>query len=154
VAQSRQPVSILRGPPQAFLTVKATSVADPTKSATATVTVQQAQTVQVTVSPTKRSLQSGQAQQFTATVTGPTNTPVTWTATGGPLPPPDFTPLEPPRAHFQVTANRLPTSTKSSTVSVVIVPGVSVKLSRQPRHTPTKVKRGSYRHRDRQHNTR
>src|SRR4051794_33852242 len=39
--------------------------------------------VQVSVSPTTVTLQPGGAQTFTATVTGSSNTAVTWTATGG-----------------------------------------------------------------------
>lgn len=64
-------------------TVKATSTADTTKSASATVTVTAAQTVSVSISPATVSLATGGTQQFTATVSGTTNTSVTWTCTGG-----------------------------------------------------------------------
>jgi len=40
------------------------------------------QTVAVTVSPTSATVRLGQAQQFTATVTGKSNTNVTWTVNG------------------------------------------------------------------------
>jgi len=62
-------------------TVRATSVADTTKSAAATVTVSTA--VSVSVSPTSTSLQSSGQQQFTAYVSGTSNTSVTWSASGG-----------------------------------------------------------------------
>ena len=62
--------------------VTATSVADTTRSASASVTVT-APVVAVSISPTTASLATGVTQQFTATVTGTTNTAVTWTATGG-----------------------------------------------------------------------
>src|SRR4051794_25638504 len=61
-------------------TVTATSAADATKSATATVTVSQPVQVSISVSPTSTSLQSGQQSQFTAAVSGTTNTATTWTA--------------------------------------------------------------------------
>jgi len=64
-------------------TVKATSVADTSKSASATVTVTATAVVAVTITPTSAALTTGATQQFTAAVTGSTNTSVTWTATGG-----------------------------------------------------------------------
>src|SRR3954454_9069660 len=61
--------------------VKVTSVADSTKSASATVTVTAPPPpVAVSISPTSASLQTGGTQQFTAAVTGTTNTAVTWSA--------------------------------------------------------------------------
>ncbi len=60
------------------LTVTATSTADPTKSASATITLLPSQAVSIGVSPTATSLTAGQTQQFTATVSGSTNTGVTW----------------------------------------------------------------------------
>ena len=63
-------------------TVNATSVADTTKSAAAAVTVTAPPPVTVSISPTSSSLQAGQSQQFTATVTGTTNTAVNWSVNG------------------------------------------------------------------------
>jgi hypothetical protein len=60
--------------------VTATSVADPTKSSVATITLNP--TVTVSVSPAAISLGQGQTQQFSATVGGTTNTAVTWSLTG------------------------------------------------------------------------
>ena len=67
----------------ASCTVKATSVADTTKSASAVVTVSATPTVSVSISPTSASVTTGSTQQFTATVTGSSNTSVTWSVTGG-----------------------------------------------------------------------
>jgi Fe-S cluster assembly iron-binding protein IscA len=67
-------------PPQA--TVKATSVADPTKSASATVDIQAAASVSVSVSPSTAQVSAGGQKQFSATVTGSTNTSVNWTVAG------------------------------------------------------------------------
>ena len=57
--------------------VVARSVADSTKSAIATVTVTQA-SVSITVSPASTTMMYGTTQQFTATVTGTSNTAVLW----------------------------------------------------------------------------
>ena len=67
-------------------TVRATSSADPTKTDSATVTINAATTapaVSITVSPSSASLQSGNTQQFIASVSNTTNTSVTWTASIG-----------------------------------------------------------------------
>jgi len=65
------------------VTVTATSAADPTKSASAAVTITSgASTVQVGISPSSATVTTGQTQQFTATVTGTTNTAVTWSVNG------------------------------------------------------------------------
>lgn len=60
-------------------TVVATSVADPTKSAGATLTIP---AVGVAVIPPNVSLNGGGSQPFTATVTNATNKTVTWSLTG------------------------------------------------------------------------
>lgn len=62
---------------QLTITVKATSAADSTKSAAATLTL--LAPVSISLSPATASLSAGQAQQFTATVTGGSGNPaVTW----------------------------------------------------------------------------
>ena len=64
--------------------VTATSVADSTKSATATVSVTSGSpAVSIAVNPGSASLQAGATQQFTAAVSGTSNTAVTWSASGG-----------------------------------------------------------------------
>jgi hypothetical protein len=68
----------------ATLTVRATSVADTTKRASATVAVTTtAPSVSVAVSPTSSSMTAGAGQQFTATVTGTSNTSVHWSTSSG-----------------------------------------------------------------------
>ncbi|HMD97594.1 MAG TPA: hypothetical protein VKM93_09735 [Terriglobia bacterium] len=62
-------------PPQ--VTVTATSVVDTTKSASATVTVQSPVT-SISISPLTATVTVGGTQTFTATVSGTTNTQVTW----------------------------------------------------------------------------
>lgn len=61
-------------------TVIATSVADPTRSAEATVTVPE---VEISVTPDEISLDQGGTHQFTFSITGADNKNVTWSATGG-----------------------------------------------------------------------
>src|SRR5260370_32634136 len=58
-------------------TVKATSMADNTKSASATITVS-ATVVAVSISPTSAPLLTRGTQQFTASVNGTTNIAGTW----------------------------------------------------------------------------
>lgn len=64
-------------------TVTATSVASPTASATVNVIVGTSTGVHVTISPTGPTVAFGQQVQFTATVTGTSNTAVIWTASEG-----------------------------------------------------------------------
>ena len=64
------------------VTVKAISVADNTKSDTATVTITPAPSVTVTIMPKRGGLTPGQTMTFTATVTGSSNTAVTWEVDG------------------------------------------------------------------------
>jgi hypothetical protein len=62
-------------------TITVTSAADTSKSATAIVTV--SQSIAVSLSPTSASIQAGGQQQFTAYVSGTSNTAVNWSASGG-----------------------------------------------------------------------
>ena len=66
-------------PTQATVTITATSVADPTKSDTCTLTLTP---ISVAISPTSGALDGGQSLQFTATVNHHTNTAVTWSVSG------------------------------------------------------------------------
>ena len=61
---------------QQTVTITATSAADTTKTAHATVTLNPA--ISVTVTPTTATLSANQTQQFQGTVSGATNTAVTW----------------------------------------------------------------------------
>jgi len=65
--------------PATPVTVTARSVADTTSSAASTVTVvPPAPPIEVSISPNRASLSGNQTQQFTATVTGTSNTAVDW----------------------------------------------------------------------------
>jgi hypothetical protein len=66
-------------PSALVITVKATSVADPSKSASATLTLQPSSNgVSVNVSPNLVDLRAGRRRQFRAIVTGATTSAVTW----------------------------------------------------------------------------
>jgi hypothetical protein len=70
-------------PSPATVTVTAVSVADPTRSGAAQVTLTAAPTpVGVSVAPGTASLQTGASQTFSATVTNTSNTAVTWQVSG------------------------------------------------------------------------
>ena len=116
------------------VTVTAISAADSTKSASATVTVSSTQTggVSITISPTTATLNSGGTQQFTATVTGATDTSVQWqvnqvtggTATIGTISSTGLytAPTVSATTTVAVTAVANADNTKSATASVTINP--------------------------------
>jgi parallel beta-helix repeat protein len=114
------------------VTVKATSVADPTKSATATVTLNPP--VNVTVAPASVTLTQSQTQSFSATVTNTGNTAVTWslsplvgsiTATGLYTAPASITSSQ----TVTVKATSVVDPTKSATASVTLNPPMNVTVS-------------------------
>ena len=112
--------------------VVATSQADPSRSATATVTVNAAPVVSVSLSPPSASVLVGQTQSFTATVTGTANTAVTWTVSGsGSIAPSGNTAVytAPSTAGtYQVIATSVgdPSKSASATVTVSLAPLPSV----------------------------
>jgi hypothetical protein len=64
-------------------TITAVSKADTSKQASAVVVVIATQTVAITISPAKTSVQASGQLQLTATVSGTSNTAVTWSASAG-----------------------------------------------------------------------
>jgi beta-glucanase (GH16 family) len=100
-------------------TVTATSAADPTKSAAATVAVS-APVIAVSVSPSSASLSTGGTQQFTATVTGTTNTGVTWSATGGTISSSGLYTAPSTAGTYTVKATSVADSTKSAYATVSV----------------------------------
>ncbi len=117
--------------------VKATSTKDPTKSATATVTVP---SVVVTISPTTFTLPATSTKQFASTVTGSPDTSVTWSVqeanggtvsnggmgNGGGLPGLYQAPTLAGTFHVKATSNADPTKSASATVTVTPVVTISV----------------------------
>ena len=113
--------------------VTATSAADSSKTASASVTIQSVPVVSVTVSPTSASVQPGQTRQFTATVTGSSNTAVTWTATGGTISAGGlFTAGSTAGSAFIVTATSVADTTKTASAAVTIQPAPAVSVTIAP----------------------
>ena len=72
--------AVVPTPAQAIVT--ATSVAVPTKSASATVNIESTASVSISVSPSTAQVSVGGQRQFSAAVTGTTNTSVKWSVAG------------------------------------------------------------------------
>jgi hypothetical protein len=123
------------------VTVTATSQADATKSASATVALS---AVGITVSPLAATLSPGQSQQFTANVTGAANTAVTWSIApnvGGISPAGVYTAPTAIATAQQVTvtatsqadATKSASATVALTESVTAAPSITITISGQPR---------------------
>ena len=113
------------------VTVKATSTADSTKSAKATISLTP---VTVTLAPSTTSLTISQSQQFTATVTGTANTGVTWSlspAVGTVSSSGVYTAPASIASAQNVTVKATSTAdpTKSATAAVTLNPPVNVTVS-------------------------
>ncbi len=79
--------------------------------------------IAVTVTPAAPTLTSGQSQQFTATVTGTTNTAVTWSASGGTISTAGlFTDTVTATTTVTVTATSAADSTAKGTATVTVTP--------------------------------
>ena len=102
--------------------VRATSVADPTKSASATVSVT---AVSVAISPTSASVVVGNTRQFTATVTGTSNTAVTWAVLesgGGTVSASGLYTAPATAGTYRVRATSVADPTKSASATVTVTP--------------------------------
>ena len=110
--------------------VTATSVADPTKSASATVTVT-ATTVAVSISPTSGSVSTGGTLQLTASVTGTSNTAVSWAASAGVVSSLGLYTAPGTTGTYSVTATSVadPTKSASATVTVTAMAGTNLYLA-------------------------
>ena len=113
-------------------TVTATSAADSTKSASAVVTVSQSAQVSVSISPTTASLSTGTQNQFTASVSGSTNTAVTWAASGGTITSGGLYTAPSSAGTYTVTATSAADSTKSASAVVTVSQPTQVSISLSP----------------------
>jgi hypothetical protein len=107
--------------------VTATSVADSSKFASATVAV--ASPISVTVAPTSANLLTGGQQQFTATVSGTSNTAVTWTASGGTVSTAGLYTAPSSPGTYTVTARSVADSSKFANATVTVASPISVTVS-------------------------
>lgn len=121
--------------PAGAVTVTATSQDGSNTTGTATVTITPA--ISVSVTPSTITLNTGQSQQFTATVTGTTNQTVTWTVTGGgtiSFTSGLYTAPATPAGPITITATSQADPTKTATATVtVIAPPTGVFVSVFPR---------------------
>ena len=113
-------------------TVTATSAADSSKSASAAVTVTQPIQVSISVSPTTASLQTGAQQQFSAAVSGTTNTAVTWKASGGTVTSAGQYTAPSSAGTYTVTATSAADSSKSASAAVTVTQPIQVSISVSP----------------------
>jgi len=100
--------------------VTATSVADPTKNATAAVTVTPAG---ISIDPASTTVLTGGSTTFTATVTGASNTAVTWTvieAGGGSIASSGLYTAPSTAGTYHVKATSVADTTKSATAAVTV----------------------------------
>ncbi len=117
------------------VTVTATSVADGNKTAGASVTI--APPVTVALTPTAAAMLPGQAQTFTATVGGTSNTGVTWSiapATGtissnGLYTAPDAIPAP---GTVTLTATSMADAAKSATATINLIPALQITTTGLP----------------------
>jgi primosomal replication protein N len=104
-------------------TVTAVSKADSSKHASAVVVVSATQTVAIAISPAKTSVQGGAQLQLTATVSGTSNTAVTWSATSGTISSNGLYTAPAPPGSYTVTAiSNADASKQASAVVVVSAP--------------------------------
>ena len=112
--------------------VTATSVANSDKSASAVVTVSQPIRISISVSPTTASLASGGTQQFTASVSGTSNTAVTWTASGGTVTSSGQYTAPSAAGTYKVTATSVADSSDSASAVVTVSKPIQVSISVSP----------------------
>ncbi len=111
--------------------VRATSAADPARSADAVVSVAAASPATVTISPASATLRSGQPQLFTATVAGTSNPSVTWSVVepfGGGVSPEGLysAPASAGTFHVRATSVARPEAYGEATITVEAPPVVTV----------------------------
>jgi hypothetical protein len=114
--------------------VTATSVADTSKAAQAGVTIKSPPgSVSVSISPGTASLTTGATQQFSASVSGASDTAVTWAATGGSITSSGLFTAGKTTGSFKVTATSVADTSKAAQAGVTIKsPPTSVSVSISP----------------------
>jgi hypothetical protein len=113
-------------------TVTATSAADSTRSSSAIVTVSQSTQVSISVSPGTASLQGGGQQQFTAIVSGTSNTGVTWSASGGTVTTGGLYTAPTTAGTYAVTATSAADSSKWASATVTVSQPTQISISVSP----------------------
>jgi Concanavalin A-like lectin/glucanases superfamily/Abnormal spindle-like microcephaly-assoc'd, ASPM-SPD-2-Hydin len=88
--------------------------------------------VAVSISPTSTSLQPGGVRQFAASVTGTTNTAVTWSASGGSISSSGLYTAPATTGTYTVRATSVADTTKYSTATITVTPTTTYQLSVAP----------------------
>jgi hypothetical protein len=144
-------------PPTATFNVTATSAADITKSASVSVTILPVVAVSITTPTGAQSLAVNGTLGITASVTGTSNTGVTWTVNGVTNGNSTYGTISgsglsvtytapaavPSPATFNVTATSQADTTKSASVSVTILPAVAVSITSPSNLTQSVVVNGT-----------
>ena len=112
--------------------VVATSQADTSKKAVATITVTAPVTVAVTVSPTTASIETGATQTFTALVSGSANQGVTWTASGGTISSAGLYTAPTAAGTYYVTATSQADTSKKAVATITVTAPVTVAVTVSP----------------------
>jgi uncharacterized protein YjdB len=114
-------------------TVKATSVADPTKSASATISVSAPTVTSITVSPKTASILTGASEQFTASVQGTvTNKSIAWSTTSGVITSAGVFTAGATAGTATITVTSLADPTKTATATVTIAAATVSSVSISP----------------------
>jgi len=131
---------------QQSVTATATSVADPTKTSSATVVLLPRALVEISIYPLAAARSAGSTQQqFNATVTGVSNTAVTWSLTppigtifptGLYIPPPILSTQQ----AITVTATSAVDPTKSASALLTLFPNAQVRVSVSPQNVSLRPK--------------
>ena len=112
-------------PNPATVTVTAISQADPSKSASAQMTITPQAPVSVTISPASATVTTSGIQQFTGTVQNTGNTAVTWSATGGTVSSSGFYTAPGTAGSYTVTATSVVDTSKSASATVTVTSSAS-----------------------------
>jgi hypothetical protein len=135
--------------PLSSVTVTAQSVFRSTISGSATVSITQPTAISVSISPTSASVQVGQSKQFTATVSGTSNTATNWLVNGtlggdsavGTISSSGLytAPAAPPSSAVTVTARSVVQSTISASATVSITQPTAISVSISPTSASVQV---------------
>lgn len=114
-------------------TITVASLADPTRTATATVNVTAPALNGISISPTAASIRTGTTQQFSATVTGTiTNKAVTWSTSAGTITAAGLLTAPATAGTITVTATSVADNTKSSSAAVTVTAPTVTSVSVSP----------------------
>lgn len=92
----------------------------------------ESETVSVSISPANATIQTGTSQQFTATVSGSSNSSVTWSATGGTVSTAGLYTAPSATGTYTVTAKSVADTTKTASATVTVSAAVTQLLSASP----------------------